>query len=48
MFLNEIVGAKETMDATRLPTMRMPNRPGIGPDPRPDVKFARCGANTLK
>jgi S-disulfanyl-L-cysteine oxidoreductase SoxD len=34
---NGIIGAQEVMDATTLPLVRMPNRDGFVPDPRPDV-----------
>lgn len=34
---NGIIGAQEVMDATTLPRVRMPNRDGFVPDPRPDV-----------
>ena len=35
--LNGIIGANEVMDARSLPKVRMPNRDGFVPDPRPDV-----------
>jgi mono/diheme cytochrome c family protein len=38
LFLNGIVGEKEVMDAKSLGKVRMPNRDGFVPDPRPDVK----------
>jgi S-disulfanyl-L-cysteine oxidoreductase SoxD len=34
---NGIIGAQEVMDATTLPLVKMPNRDGFVPDPRPDV-----------
>jgi S-disulfanyl-L-cysteine oxidoreductase SoxD len=34
---NGIIGAQEVMDATTLPRVKMPNRDGFVPDPRPDV-----------
>ena len=37
LFLNEIIGEQERMDASSLPRVRMPNRDGFVPDPRPDV-----------
>lgn len=36
--LNGIVGEKDVLDAKTLPKIRMPNRDGFIPDPRPDVK----------
>lgn len=38
LFLNGIVGENEVMDAHSLPKVRMPNRNGFVPDPRPDVR----------
>jgi len=38
LFLNGIVAEKETMNAATLAKVRMPNRDGFVPDPRPDVK----------
>jgi len=35
--LNGIIGANDVMDAKSLPKVRMPNRDGFVPDPRPDV-----------
>ena len=37
LFLNEIIGEDDRIDATSLPGIRMPNRDGFVPDPRPDV-----------
>lgn len=37
LFLNGIVGEKDVMDAKTLAKVRMPNRDGFIPDPRPDV-----------
>ena len=34
---NGIIGEQEVMDATTLPRVKMPNRDGFVPDPRPDV-----------
>jgi cytochrome c len=34
---NGIIGEQEVMDATTLPQVKMPNRDGFVPDPRPDV-----------
>ena len=38
LYLNEIVGEKEVMNAKTLPKTRMPNRDGFVADPRPDVR----------
>lgn len=38
LFLNGIVRENQVMDARSLPTVRMPNRDGFVPDPRPDVE----------
>jgi cytochrome c len=38
LFLNGIVGENQAMDAKSLPRVRMPNRDGFVPDPRPDVR----------
>jgi S-disulfanyl-L-cysteine oxidoreductase SoxD len=35
--LNGIIGNDQVMDAKSLPKVRMPNRDGFVPDPRPDV-----------
>jgi S-disulfanyl-L-cysteine oxidoreductase SoxD len=35
--LNGIIGADEVMDAKSLPKVKMPNKDGFVPDPRPDV-----------
>src|SRR5207249_10674782 len=35
--LNGIIGEADVMDAKTLPKVRMPNRDGFVPDPRPDV-----------
>lgn len=37
LFLNEIVGENDPIDALTLPRVRMPNRNGFTADPRPDV-----------
>jgi hypothetical protein len=37
LHLNGIVKEDEILDATTLPRIRMPNRDGFVPDPRPDV-----------
>jgi cytochrome c len=36
-YLNGIVGEHEVIDARTLPQVKMPNRSGFVPDPRPDV-----------
>jgi len=38
LFLNGIIAEQDTMDAKSLAKVRMPNRDGFIPDPRPDVK----------
>ena len=38
LHLNGIVGESEVMNAKTLPKIRMPNRDGFVPDPRPDIK----------
>jgi S-disulfanyl-L-cysteine oxidoreductase SoxD len=38
LFLNGIVGERDTIDQATLPAVRMPNRTGFVPDPRPDVR----------
>lgn len=38
LFRNGIVGEKEAMNARSPAKVRMPNRDGFVPDPRPDVK----------
>lgn len=37
LFLNGIVGENDVLNETTLPQVRMPNRDGFVPDPRPDV-----------
>jgi len=37
LFLNGIVGEHDVLSETTLPQVRMPNRDGFVPDPRPDV-----------
>jgi S-disulfanyl-L-cysteine oxidoreductase SoxD len=37
LHLNGIIGEHDVMDAKTLPLVRMPNRDGFVPDPRPDV-----------
>ena len=38
LFLNGIVGEHDVIDARTLPLVKMPNRDGFVPDPRPDVR----------
>lgn len=38
LFMNQIVGEREELNEKTLPEMKMPNRDGFIPDPRPDVK----------
>jgi S-disulfanyl-L-cysteine oxidoreductase SoxD len=37
LYLNGIIGEHDVIDARTLPAVRMPNRDGFVPDPRPDV-----------
>jgi hypothetical protein len=37
LHLNGIIGEQDVMDAKTLPHVKMPNRDGFVPDPRPDV-----------
>ena len=38
LFLNDIVGEKQVINAKTLPKIRMPNRDGFVADPRPDIR----------
>jgi len=38
LFLNGIAGENEVLNAKTLPKIRMPNRDGFVPDPRPDIR----------
>jgi cytochrome c len=38
LHMNKIIGANEVINAESLPQVRMPNRDGFIPDPRPDVR----------
>lgn len=38
LYLNDIVGENEVLNAKTLPKIRMPNRDGFVSDPRPDIK----------
>jgi cytochrome c len=37
LYLNGIIGEHDVLDAKTLPQVKMPNRDGFVPDPRPDV-----------
>jgi cytochrome c len=37
LYLNGIIGEHDVLDARTLPQVKMPNRDGFVPDPRPDV-----------
>jgi mono/diheme cytochrome c family protein len=41
LYLNKIVGERQIIDQRTLPLIRMPNRNGFVPDPRPDVSENR-------
>ena len=45
LFLNNIIGEYDILDATTLVQIRMPNRDGYVPDPRPDMENASAGGN---
>lgn len=45
LFLNDIIGEHDVLDATTLVQIKMPNRDGYVPDPRPDVENASAGVN---
>jgi len=38
LFQNQIIPADQVIDAKSLPQVKMPNRDGFVPDPRPDVE----------
>jgi mono/diheme cytochrome c family protein len=42
--LNGVVSATDVLDATSLPKIRMPNRDGFIPDPRPDTGTKRSAS----
>jgi len=42
LFLNDLVGQDDRLDAASLPTVRMPNRDGFVLDPRPDTPDTAC------
>jgi mono/diheme cytochrome c family protein len=37
LYLNDIIGEQDPIDAGTLPAVEMPNRGGFVPDPRPDI-----------
>jgi hypothetical protein len=41
LFMNGIVGEQDVLDETTLPQVKMPNRSGFVPDPRPDVPLKK-------
>jgi cytochrome c len=44
LYLNAIVGEQDVIDQTTLPKVKMPNRDGFVPDPRPDTSVAKHAA----
>jgi cytochrome c len=40
LFLNDVVGGDDPIDAATLPSIEMPNRDGFVPDARPDLATA--------
>ena len=48
LYLNGIVSADATLDATSLPKVRMPNSNGFRPDPRPDTSNPRASPIATK
>ena len=42
LFLNGIIAETQTMDASTLPKVEMPNRKGFVQDPRPDIVNVPC------
>jgi cytochrome c len=38
LYLNDLVGENDVLNAKTLPKIRMPNRDGFVSDPRPDIK----------
>jgi S-disulfanyl-L-cysteine oxidoreductase SoxD len=47
LYLNGIVEEKEDLNKKTLPKVKMPNRDGFVPDPRPDVKAGSNRASNL-
>jgi len=45
LFLNDIIGEHDVLDATTLVQIRMPNRDGYVPDPRPDIENDSAAAD---
>ena len=45
LYINDIIGENDVLDETTLLQIKMPNRDGYVPDPRPDVKSGSAGAN---
>ena len=45
LYINEIIGEHEVLDAAMLVKIEMPNRNGYVPDPRPDAGIISAGAN---
>jgi S-disulfanyl-L-cysteine oxidoreductase SoxD len=41
LFMNGIVGEQDVLDQTTLPQVKMPNRNGFVPDPRPDMPLKK-------
>jgi hypothetical protein len=41
LFMNGIVGEQDVLDQTTLPQVKMPNRNGFVPDPRPDMRLKK-------
>jgi cytochrome c len=41
LYLNGIVGEQDTLDRVTLPQVKMPNRDGFVPDPRPDIPLRK-------
>ncbi|MBI3693544.1 MAG: cytochrome c, partial [Acidobacteria bacterium] len=41
LYLNDIIGEKQVLNARSLPKVKMPNRDGFVRDPRPDVGRGR-------
>jgi cytochrome c len=48
LFLNGLVAEDATLNARTLPLVKMPNRDGFVPDPRPDVKSSACYSDCVK
>jgi cytochrome c len=48
LFLNGIVGERDVVDRATLPHIKMPNRDGFTPDPRPDIGVKPASAQPQK